>query len=55
MTIDDCRNLLETFTILLTTAMEEARIGERVIAGWSEALLQVRYCGRPLFEDESAA
>ena len=33
MTIDDCRNLLETFTILLTTAMEEARIGERVIAG----------------------
>lgn len=55
MTIDDCRNLLETFTILLTAAMEEAQIGGHVVAGWTEALLQVRYCGRPLFEDETAA
>ena len=55
MTINDCRNLLETFTVLLTTAMEEAQIGGRVVAGWSEALLQVRYCGRPLFEDGTSA
>jgi hypothetical protein len=31
------------------------RAERQVLGGWSQALLQVRYCGRPLFEDDPAA